>query len=159
MNLQPSDQPGGEVEAAPRRIGLTGCVKEKASGIHAARDLYLSPLFEGRRAFVEHSCDEWWILSALHGLVQPGDSLEPYDVTLNDVSASVRRSWSLDVLASINDRINPSAGDIFELHAGANYRLFGLAKGLRERGCHIVNPTEGLSLGRQLRFYGSAQWR
>src|SRR5664280_3570422 len=32
-----------------------------------------------RRTYVERSCDEWWILPALHGLVHPDEVLEPYE--------------------------------------------------------------------------------
>ena len=63
---------------------MVGCVKQKALTARPARDLYVSALFEGRRVFVERSCSEWWILSALHGLIHPDQVLEPYDVTLKD---------------------------------------------------------------------------
>jgi hypothetical protein len=54
-----------------RRIGLVGCVKEKAEARRPASSLYRSLLFRGRQRFVEHSCTEWWILSAEYGLVHP----------------------------------------------------------------------------------------
>ena len=141
-----------------RRIGLVGCVKEKASTARPARDLYLSSLFRGRRRYVEHGCDEWWILSALHGLVDPDEMLEPYDVALKDASRSEKREWSEAVLRAIDQRIRPRGGDIFEMHAGADYRLFGLGDGLRDRGCSIENPTQGLNFGRQLAFYSGSRW-
>ena len=53
------------------RVGLVGCVKKKGSSPAPAGDLYISPLFIGRRRFVEASCDRWFILSALHGLLDP----------------------------------------------------------------------------------------
>jgi hypothetical protein len=40
-----------------RRIGLVGCVKEKASGPRAAKGLYVSALFSGRRGFVQRTCE------------------------------------------------------------------------------------------------------
>ena len=46
--------------------------------------------------------------------------------------------------------------DVFEIHAGAEYREFGLTAGLLARGCLIENPTEGLRLGEQLQFYSNA---
>jgi hypothetical protein len=107
---------------------------------------------------VEHSCDEWWILSALHGLVYPDDVLEPYDVTMRDSTFAQRRKWSAAVLSDIDVRVQPRCGDTFEMHAGTDYRLFGLEDGLRERGFSIANPTEGLKLGPQLSFYSESQW-
>jgi len=38
---------------ASRRIGLVGCVKQKAMEPRAAKDLYVSTLFAGRRSFEE----------------------------------------------------------------------------------------------------------
>lgn len=138
------------------RIGLVGCVKEKRSRPARAADLYVSSLFAGRRRYVESSCDEWWILSAAHGLVHPHTVLAPYDVTLKDVGRSERRTWSARVLADVDDRIRPTSRETFELHAGAEYRDYGLVEGLVARGCLVENPTEGMRIGVQKRFYKEA---
>lgn len=143
----------------PRRIGLVGCVKEKAARPCAAKDLYLSTLFTGRRTYVENSCDEWWILSAKFGLVDPYGVLEPYDVTLKDAGRGIRRLWSQQVLAAIDDLIKPPPGEIFEVHAGAEYRDFGLLDGLFTRNCRVEIPTQGMRIGRQLQFYKDANSR
>lgn len=140
-----------------RRIGLVGCVKEKTARPAAAGDLYTSALFRGRRKFVESSCDEWWILSALHGLLHPRDLLEPYDVTLKSMPAAERRRWSAHVLRGIEERIQPRQGDVVELHCGAEYRDFGLAEGLRQRGVVLENPTHGMPIGKQLSFYKASR--
>ncbi len=139
-----------------RRIGLVGCVKKKTVVPRAAKDLYLSALFLGRQSFVERSCGEWWILSAKHGLVHPDEVLAPYDVTLKDAGRPARKDWSEQLLSTIDKRIRPEPGDVFEIHAGAEYREFGLTAGLLARGCLIENPTEGLRLGEQLQFYSNA---
>jgi len=140
-----------------RRIGLVGCVKEKSDTPRQARDLYVSTLFSGRRSYVERSCDEWWILSAAHGLVHPDSLLAPYDVTLKSASRSARRLWSERVLRAIEENIHPAPSDLFEIHGGSEYRNFGLLDGLRTRGCTIEIPTEGLTIGRQLQFYKKAR--
>jgi len=137
----------------PRRIGLVGCVRTKSELPRPAQDLYLSPLFLGRRRFVEHSCDEWWILSALHGLVHPDVVLAPYDVALKDKGRAERREWSSRVLADIDGRGSFAAGGAVEFHAGSEYRDFGLADGLERRGWEVVNPTKGMAIGQQLAFY------
>ena len=71
-------------------------------------------LFAGRRRYVERTCDSWWILSAVHGLVAPDDALEPYDVTLNDASRAERRS-SEAVLHQLDDRVRLEPGDVVKL--------------------------------------------
>ena len=136
-----------------RRIGLVGCVKQKLPQPQSAKNLYRSTLFTGRRSFVEQSCDEWWILSAEHGLVDPEDLLAPYDFTLNDATKEERRQWATRVFATIVQKIQPERGDIFEIHAGANYRDFGLTDALENLGCIIENPTKGMGIGKQLQFY------
>lgn len=140
-----------------RRIGLVGCVKDKAHEARQARDLYVSTLFSGRRAYVERSCGEWWILSAEHGLVHPDEMVAPYDVTLKDAGREARRVWSTGVLSEIDARVTPYPGDVFEIHAGAEYRDFGLIAGLRARDCAVEIPTEGLRIGHQLQFYKQAR--
>jgi len=145
---------GPELKILPqRRIGLVGCVKDKTAIPQAAKDLYISTLFTGRRSYVEWSSDSWWILSAKHGLVHPDEVLAPYDVTLKDVGRLARRSWSNQLLLVIDEWIQPRRGDVFEIHAGAEYREFGLLDGLRDRGCLIEIPTERMRIGEQLRFY------
>lgn len=139
-----------------RRVGLVGCVKAKTSRAAPAGELYTSTLFEGRRSHVESTCDEWWILSAKHGLVHPDEVLAPYDLAMKDLGRPERRAWAADVLRALDERLELSAGDVVEIHAGAEYRDFGLERGLRERGMRVENPTEAMPIGVQLSYYQSS---
>jgi len=134
-------------------VGLVGCVKKKLEHEAPAENLHVSPLFRGRRAYVERSCERWLILSALHGVVRPEARLEPYDVTLNDASPAERRAWATRVLRQLDAELGSCTGLTFELHAGANYADFGLVNGLRARGAMIERPVAGLKVGQQLAFY------
>jgi hypothetical protein len=118
-----------------------------------ARDLYTSPLYRGRRAFVEKTCDRWFILSALHGLVDPDDVVAPYDQTLADAKEEERRAWSIDVVNDLERKLGDLSGLEFQVHAGAHYLGHGLEAELLKRDAVVHNPVEGLSLGRQLAFY------
>ena len=138
------------------RIGLVGCVKKKGPVAAPAGELYVSPLFVGRRRFVESSCDRWFILSALHGLLDPTELTQPYDQSLVDVSTGERQAWSEEVLGSLDKALGDVTGVVFEIHAGAAYRDFGLIDGLRRRGAEVVVPAAGLSQGQQLAFYNGA---
>lgn len=138
------------------RIGLVGCVKEKAPTPRPARRLYTSTLFSGRVAFVERSCARWFILSALHGVVDPDDVLEPYDVSLVGASRQHCREWALMVLGQLRHRLGTLDAYDYEVHAGAPYREFGLVDGLEAAGAVVENPTRGLGIGRQLAFYNKA---
>lgn len=135
------------------RIGLVGCVKAKRAVAAPAADLYVSPLFLGRRQFVEHTCDRWYVLSALHGLVHPQQVLQPYDVTLTTMPSSRRRAWTTTVLEQISAEVGDVAGLTFEVHAGAAYRDFGLVAGLQRAGAVVEVPAAGLRQGEQLAFY------
>ena len=60
------------------------------------------------------------------------------------------------MLDAIDERVVVHPGDTIEFHAGAEYREFGLEAGLTARGCRIENPTLGMGIGFQLRFYKEA---
>ena len=123
-----------------------------ARPLPAAR-LYTSALFLGRVRYVSKTCDQWFILSALHGVVEPDHVLQPYNVTLDDAPRKERREWSRRVLRQLRDRLGDLGQYEFELHAGASYRDFGLCEGLEAAGAAVTNPTAGLRIGHQLRFY------
>jgi hypothetical protein len=78
------------------RVGLVGCVKTKQPGSAGTGAVHFAAV-SGRRAWVERTCDRWFILSAKHGLVEPGRVLAPYDETLTDLPRAGRRSgyWTL----------------------------------------------------------------
>ena len=143
--------------AMTKRIGLVGCVKRKLSASAEAKNLYISPLFRGRRRFVEQSCDSWWIVSAKHGLVEPEELLAPYDLTLKEMSRDARREWAQRVLHDFKTSALPNPGDVVEIHAGSEYRDFGLVDGLLRIGCLVEIPTQHLRMGDQLSFYSAAK--
>lgn len=135
------------------RVGLVGCVKAKQPTASTAEDLYVSTLFAGRRRYVERTCDRWFVLSAKHGLLEPTTLVEPYDETLKTKGRLERRRWSESVLAQLDAALGDVAGITFEVHAGAEYRDFGLTAGLLDRGGQVEVPVEGLRIGEQLAFY------
>jgi hypothetical protein len=136
------------------RIGLVGCVKQKRSQAALAADLYSSPLFLGRRRYVEGTCDRWFVLSAKHGLLEPTSLVEPYDETLKCKGRAERRTWSAEVIRQLEQALPELSQHIFEIHAGAEYWDFGLLDELARRGATIEVPTRGLRIGHQLAFYG-----
>jgi hypothetical protein len=102
---------------------------------------------------VEASCDRWFVLSALHGLVTPDQVLEPYDLALTDMPVAARRDWSSHVLAALTEELGELAAYDYEVHAGAAYTDHGLVDGLRDAGASVDLPVAGLSLGQQLAWY------
>ena len=135
------------------RIGLVGCVKSKQAHPSPARNMYTSTLFRGRIEAVESTCDTWFVLSAKHGLLDPDEVIEPYDVALKNLPSDTRRAWSNKVLGALLGRCGDLSGTVFEIHASSAYRDNGLVSGLKAAGATVENPTEGLNRGQQLAFY------
>ncbi|MBN1887238.1 MAG: hypothetical protein JW850_04590 [Thermoflexales bacterium] len=75
-------------------IALVGCSARKLDHPAPALDLYQGVLFKAARAWAERNADGWFVLSAKHGLIGPGQMIEPYDQTLNRMSAAARREWA-----------------------------------------------------------------
>lgn len=140
-----------ELEIVQRRktVFLVSCVSEKHNRPMPARELYLSPWFQKARAFVERQVGEWFILSAKYGLVAPDQVIAPYNETLNEKTVAVRREWSRKVVQDLRARCTPGTSVVFL--AGEKYREL-LVPALRERGCNVEVPMEGLGIGEQLHW-------
>ena len=138
------------------RVGLIGCVRQQAARRAEAQDLFVSPLFRGRRSYVERTCGRWYVLSALHGLVTPDESLAPYDLKLKSLSQAERRAWSERVLTQLEADLGDLSESTFEIHAGASYTNEGLVRGLRARGATVELPAAGLGEAQELAFYHEA---
>jgi len=132
-------------------------VKSKRRQASKAAALYTSPLFRGRVAYVERTCDRWYVLTAREGLVHPDAILEPTEGSLTIATPAARRAWA----ARLVDRIVHELGDVrgheFEIHAGTPYRDHGLVASLERLGASVDVPTQGLSQGAQLAFYNAAR--
>ena len=96
------------------RVGLVACVKTKRPVPSAAKDLYDSPLFHGQRRAVESTCDQWFILSARHGLLYPDAVVEPYEETLVRASRRDKRAWAQRVLGQLDEELGDVRGTIVE---------------------------------------------
>lgn len=130
-------------------VYLVSCVSQKQDHACEARDLYVSDLFRKARRYAEASQCPWFILSAEHGLVPPGQVIAPYERTLNTMGVADRRAWSERVAAQLAEAV-PDLSQVVFL-AGKRYREF-LARHLADRGVKVSVPMEGLRIGEQLRW-------
>ncbi len=130
-------------------VYLIPCASRKRSARAPARDLYESPLFRKMRAVVEELGAPWFILSAKHGLMKPGQQVDPYDLTLNDMRVSERRSWAQGVVAQMERALPPV--DRVVVLAGQKYREF-LMDWLTRRAPVVDTPLAHLPIGRQQQF-------
>ena len=128
-------------------IALVSCVKTKAAEPRPARSLYTSPLFTFASTYAEKISNQWYVLSAKYGLVDPDEVIAPYEKTLNKMPISERKAWAADVLESLKDFVAP--GDEIIFLAGVRYRQ-DLIRQLESWGCTVSIPMEGLTFGQQL---------
>jgi hypothetical protein len=80
-------------EQAQSPIVVVACCATKLDHAAEARDLYVSDLFKKARAYAELLGGRWLILSAKHGILNPGRVIEPYDEFLCDKSPREHAAW------------------------------------------------------------------
>jgi hypothetical protein len=132
-----------------RRVALVSCVKAKRPEATPAGDLYTSHLFRGLKEFAKAHADAWFILSAEHGLLDPRETVQPYEKTLNAMGRAERLAWAERVKRQLVDRLPPDVEVV--VLAGERYRA-DLVPFLRARGHLVTIPLEGLPIGRQLQW-------
>jgi len=162
-SVRPKQPSGTRVNAKPtasvatsldlrRSLVLVSCVKSKLANPAPARALYVSEWFSKVRALVEGQEAKWLILSALHGLVDPAQEIEPYEYSLNTARVAERRAWAASVLEDLLPETEGFERVVF--FAGLRYREM-LEGSLKARGLEVVTPMEGLRLGEQLAWLSS----
>lgn len=158
-----SAMPVAERQSAPTPIAratdplpdlvLVGCVKKKLGVPAPARELYTSPLFRKERSYAEQAGVPWFVLSAEHGLVAPGEVLAPYDLRLSKTPRDYRRAWGARVVERLGEVVGPLRGKTIEVHAGAAY-TDSIRDLLIREGATVVEPLAGLPMGARLAWYG-----
>jgi len=127
---------------------LVGCGNAKADEPQPTKELYTSEYFNLKRKYAEQYGDEWAILSAKYGLLDPEMVIEPYDVTIDDVDAG---EWNLSVLRDLPD-VN---GTEVVLLAGPDY-VDELQDDLAMYGADVELPTEGRKIGNRMKWLAQA---
>ena len=126
---------------------LVSCVSVKQSTAAPARNLYVSTWFQKARACVEALGCPWYILSAKHGLLDPGSTINPYDETLRAMPVYRRRTWARGVIEDLAPRL--AGAETVTLITGMAYREF-LEPELRGRGLKLHVPMQEMRIGQQL---------
>ena len=101
------------------RVGVIACCKTKLDRAAPARELYCSPLFLASMGWIERRVDQWVILSAKHGVVDPDQVLEPYDECLQDKPRRDRDAWATACRDELLRRFD--SGTIYTTILGAAY--------------------------------------
>jgi hypothetical protein len=125
----------------------TGVENSKVTKKAKTKDLYISLLFKYNLAYAKSlNPDKIFILSALQGLVDLEDELEPYELTLNTMKSGEIKAWSDKVIGQMKKVIGLDNDEIIFL-AGSKYRKYLLPNIKNAR-----MPLQGMSIGKQLQF-------
>lgn len=134
-------------------IGLVSCVKTKRDEPATPKDLYTSDYFEKMRAYGERYHDDWWILSAKHGLLDPdGEPIEPYNKTLSGARVATKREWAEQVAEQLDGQELLSENVTLVFHAGKDY-YEELLPHIKDRTVSVEIPTESLYIGEKKAWY------
>ncbi len=142
-----------------KQIILIACVSKKGDKKVKAKDLYKSSLFKSSLAYAyKLNPDKIFILSALHYLLDPDKEIEPYNVTLSNVSKSKRKTglkvldsaekkeWGKKVIEQLSKQTDLE-NDKFIVLAGQEY-----IKPIIDSISHLTNPLKGLRQGERVKF-------
>jgi cytoplasmic iron level regulating protein YaaA (DUF328/UPF0246 family) len=142
-----------------KKIILIACVSKKADKKTKAKDLYISSLFKSSLAYAyKQNPDRIFILSALYHLLDLDKEIEPYNVTLSNVSkdkrkaglkilsTSEKKEWGKEVIKQLSEKTDLK-NDNFIILAGQEY-----IKPIIENISQFTNPLKGLRQGERVKF-------
>ena len=148
-----------KAESPTRKIILIACSSKKLNQRARAKDLYTGPLFKLSWAYaLNERPDKIYILSALHGLLDPETDIDPYNVTLTRppnpdssspikvLTAKEKKQWGNRVILALS-AVADLRRDRFIILAGKEY-----IKPLADNLLYLRNPLKGLNRGKQLAF-------
>ncbi|MBP1096321.1 hypothetical protein JOE50_006851 [Bradyrhizobium japonicum] len=129
-------------------ISLVSCSKTKSAHSAPAAALYESSLFRKSLLAALDASKQVYILSAKHGVLDLGEIIEPYDVTLKAMPSSEKIDWAQRTGDQLRTILK--SGDTVSLYCGEEYSA-PLREIIRSLGARIVEPLYHLSLGVRLR--------
>lgn len=142
-----------ELQKQPKTLGLISCTKTKRNRRCKASEMYsASDLFKKAYAYCTKKYDKVAILSAKYGLLFPDEEVEPYNVTLYNMSVEKVKKWSDRVFRQFLAKIELNGLGKVYFHAGKRYRQY-LIPMLEKMNVKYEVPLKNLGIGRQLRWY------
>jgi hypothetical protein len=124
-----------------RRVVLVGSSGATADHPAAAGEMFRSDGFARAREAAVRSRSPWFVLSAKHGLLDPGEVISPHGVQIDDQPAAYRSAWGEWVVAQLADRLQLD-GVTVEVHGGVDFAQ-PLRQPLASRGAALDIPLPG----------------
>ncbi|NLC40623.1 MAG: hypothetical protein GX763_06880, partial [Clostridiaceae bacterium] len=130
-----------------RKVVLISCSKSKRNYSCEVRKLYdPSPLFRKSLTYAEKISSDIHIISAKYGLLRLDQVIEPYDLSLNDMTTDESKAWGEFVIKQIRSQYDVENTE-FIILAGAKYYL-PLMDHISKRNIRL--PLKGMSMGDRL---------
>lgn len=124
-----------------KSLGLISCTKAKQNYPCKACEMYsASDLFKKAYRYATKNYSAIAILSAKYGLLLPSDKIEPYNITLKDMSNKEVKEWANKVFGQMREQFNLNEFSEVFFHAGKNYRIYLIPK-LYACWFKMRNPT------------------
>lgn len=135
----------------PTTVVLISCSKSKLDKPAPARELYTGQLFKKAVAWAERQGLQWFVVSALHGLVAPDQSIAPYNYSLKDRRGSrERESWAYHTICALLPNHSPKGSRVI-LIMPELYRRF-IQPELDRASITYSSPLQRLSIGKQMQW-------
>jgi len=128
------------------KVVLVSCSAGKESQAAPAEELYNSDLFKKQLEYAKKltNPNDIYIISAKYHLIPLRSKIEPYNMTLKDMSADERQNWSDTVLSQLTKKGYDLQKDKFVILAGNSYRQY-----LEPHMKNVEVPFSGLRIGQQ----------
>jgi len=138
-----------------KKIVLISCGSKKLSIKTKAKNMYQSPLFKHSLEYaIKLNPDKIFILSAHYGLLELETEIEPYDVTIANISKANREKkpqlkvltktekiiWGKQIIESLS-RFSDLEKDLFIVLAGLEY-----VKPIISNLTNLEQPLKGIGL-------------
>ena len=123
------------------RVALIGSSGATADEPRPAGEMFESDGFARAREHARHSRLPWFVLSAKHGLLDPGEVISPHEIQIDDQPAGYRTAWGEWVVAQLADRLQLD-GVVVEVHGGVDFAQ-PLRQPLVRRGAALEIPLPG----------------
>jgi cytoplasmic iron level regulating protein YaaA (DUF328/UPF0246 family) len=136
-----------------KTLGLISCTKKKQNYPCKASEMYsASDLFRKAYKYCTKKYDDVAILSAKYGILYPAEEIEPYNLTLKNMSVDQVKKWSEEVFQQFLIKVDlRDLGKVY-FHAGKRYREY-LIPMLEKMDIECEVPLKNLGIGKQKAWY------
>ncbi len=118
----------------------------------SAKNAYSSSYFKKNRAYAEKFGDDWMILSAKYGFLNPVEKIEDYNVTFKKKKSN---PISYEELRNQVEMKGLDKYSIVLVLGGKDY-FDAVIAAFSDTGCAVQSPFEGFSIGKRMQAIDSA---